>query len=385
MTTYTNASDSDHAHTATSVDLEWQAKVKNKRVIVGMSGGVDSSVAAFLLKEAGAEVHGVFMKNWEESFDTGYCTSAEDLEDAERVAETLNIPLHKVNFAKNYKERVFSYFLETLKAGLTPNPDVLCNKEIKFKAFLDYAHELGADFIATGHYARTANINGMTQLLIGLDSSKDQSYFLHLLDQSQINQAIFPVGHIQKKTVREIAERARLITFDKKDSTGICFIGERDFNEFIGQYLPTKAGDMITPDGEVIAQHNGLAFYTIGQRQGLKIGGRKQSSGAPWFVADKILETNQLVVVQGDHPALYGIGLLAHNVHWISGSPPDTNQLRAKIRYRQQDQACHISLLENNKIRVTFEERQRAITPGQSVVFYEGDVCLGGAIIESKF
>lgn len=360
--------------------------VKGKRVIVGMSGGVDSSVAAYLLKEAGADVHGVFMKNWEEEFDQGYCTAEEDLQDAKAVCETLDIPLHTVNFAKNYKERVFAYFIETLKDGLTPNPDVLCNKEIKFKAFLDYAYEFGADLIATGHYTRVKRDDEQTYLLKGLDDNKDQSYFLHLLNQEQLKNAVFPIGDYDKKEVRRIALEHELVTFDKKDSTGICFIGERDFTDFIMQYLPTHPGKMRTPEGEVVAEHQGLAFYTIGQRQGLGIGGRKDSSGEPWFVADKDIEKNELIVVQGDHPYLYGMALMARDLHWIAKyDMASINEgLKAKIRYRQKDEPCQIEFLESGKIKVVFDNPQRAITPGQSIVFYKEDVCLGGAVIEGK-
>lgn len=360
--------------------------IKGKRVIVGMSGGVDSSVAALLLKEQGADVHGVFMKNWEENFETGYCSAEDDVKDAQAVCDTLNIPLHKVNFVENYKERVFSYFLETLKMGLTPNPDVLCNKEIKFKAFLDYANEMGADYIATGHYARTSRKDGQTYLLKGLDNSKDQSYFLHLLSQMQIKNALFPVGELQKTEVRKLALAHKLITYDKKDSTGICFIGERDFNEFIGQYIQSQPGPMLTVDGKVIGEHHGLSFYTIGQRKGLHIGGVKDSSGEPWFVVEKNIADNTLVVAQGEHEALYKQSLTARDIHWINTNLDLTtinNGLTAKIRYRQQDEACAIEFLDNGKIFVTFAHPQRAVTPGQSIVFYHDDVCLGGAIIES--
>lgn len=360
--------------------------IKGKRVIVGMSGGVDSSVAAFLLKERGADVHGVFMKNWEEEFDQGYCTAEDDLKDAEAVCETLGIPLHKVNFAKNYKERVFDYFLDTLKDGLTPNPDVLCNKEIKFKAFLEYAEELGADYLATGHYTRVKREDGKAYLLKGIDDNKDQSYFLYLLNQRQLINTLFPIGDYEKSKVRQIALDNKLITFDKKDSTGICFIGERDFTDFIMQYLPTEPGEMILPNGEVVAEHKGLAFYTIGQRQGLGIGGRKDSNGEPWFVADKDLKNNKLIVVQGDQQELYGSGLIARELHEIN--PIDWDEvnprLTAKIRYRQKDVKCQVTVVENNRIEVTFDTPQRAITPGQSIVFYDGDICLGGAFIESK-
>lgn len=362
-----------------------QEDIKGKRVIVGMSGGVDSSVAALLLKEQGADVHGVFMKNWEDNFETGYCSAEEDVKDAQKVCDTLGIPLHKVNFVENYKERVFSYFLETLKMGLTPNPDVLCNKEIKFKAFLDYANEMGADYIATGHYARTARKDGQTYLLKGLDNNKDQSYFLHLLSQAQIKNALFPVGHLEKPQVRELALKHKLITYDKKDSTGICFIGERDFNEFIGQYIASKPGDMITVDGEKIGEHQGLSFYTIGQRKGLHIGGVKNSSGEPWFVVEKDIENNRVIVAQGEHEALYKQSLTARDVHWINTNIDLENinqNLTAKIRYRQQDETCSIQFLEDGRISVDFKDPQRAVTPGQSIVFYHDDICLGGAIIE---
>lgn len=361
-------------------------RVKGKRVIVGMSGGVDSSVAAFLLKEAGAEVHGVFMKNWEEEFDQGYCTAEDDLRDAKEVCETLGIPLHVVNFAKNYKDSVFTYFLDTLKDGFTPNPDVLCNKEIKFKAFLNYAYEFGADLIATGHYARLRRDERNTYLLKGVDRTKDQSYFLHLLNQAQLENTVFPIGDYQKEKVREIALEHQLITFDKKDSTGICFIGERDFTEFVMQYLPTHSGAMKTPEGETVGEHQGLAFYTIGQRQGLGIGGRKDSTGEPWFVVDKNLHKNELTVAQGNHPALYGKTLIARDLHLIADGPlEDINEnLTAKIRYRQEDEPCHITFLPEEKIKVTFTNQQRAITPGQSIVLYHGDECLGGAVIESR-
>lgn len=361
--------------------------IVGKRVVVGMSGGVDSSVAAYLLKEAGADVHGVFMKNWEEEYDQGYCTAEEDLNDAQAVCDALDIPLHRVNFAENYKERVFSYFIETLSDGLTPNPDVLCNKEIKFKAFLDYADELGADFLATGHYAQVKRDQEQSYLIKAVDQNKDQSYFLHLLNQRQLQNTLFPIGEYTKEEVRAIALDNRLITYDKKDSTGICFIGERDFNQFIMQYLPTTPGIMRDPSGEVLGEHQGLAFYTIGQRRGLEIGGRKGSSGAPWFVADKDLKKNELIVVQGNHPLLYGKGLYARDLHWINDEI-DLDQLNqkltAKIRYRQKEQQCRVTLLDGRRVKVLFKEPQRAITPGQSIVFYYEEFCLGGAVIEEK-
>ncbi len=362
------------------------AAYAHRRIIVGMSGGVDSSVAAYLLHQAGAEVHGVFMKNWEESFDPGFCSAADDLVDAQEVCDKLGIPLHKVNFAEDYRQRVFNYFIDTLKQGFTPNPDVLCNKEIKFKAFLDYAATLGADYIATGHYARTLRQNQQVQLAKAYEVQKDQSYFLHLLNQSQLQKAIFPLGEMTDKSmVRTIAEREQLITFNKKDSTGICFIGERDFTDFIGQYLPTQIGEMITPEGEVVGKHQGLAFYTIGQRQGLGIGGRKNTNGSPWFVADKKMSSNQLIVVQGEHPLLYRQHLSAHSVHFIDNryeTITTAQPIHAKIRYRQQDQAATLTLLPDHRCRLEFAQPQRAVTPGQSVVFYQQDICLGGAIIE---
>jgi tRNA-specific 2-thiouridylase len=355
------------------------------RVVVGISGGVDSSVAAMLLLEQGFDVHGVFMKNWEDTFDAGYCSVAEDLEDAEDICNTLGIALHKVNFSETYRERVFAYFLQEYQRGRTPNPDVLCNKEIKFRAFLDYARQLGADHIATGQYARLAH-NGSARLLKGLDPGKDQSYFLHTLNQEQLASALFPVGELDKSRVRELAENAGLVTYDKKDSTGICFIGERNFREFLGQYLPTRPGPMRTPDGDTVGEHQGLMFYTFGQRQGLGIGGRHDDGGDPWYVVDKDIPNNTLVVAQGkDHPLLYRQQLQASQLHWIH-SPPDVIPFHcsAKTRYRQSDQTCTITRLQEDHCEVVFEQPQRAITPGQSVVFYQADECLGGGIIEAS-
>lgn len=364
--------------------------MNKSRVVVGLSGGVDSSVTALLLLEQGYDVHGVFMKNWEDSFEPGYCAADEDLRDAEDVCETLNIPLHKVNFSEQYRQRVFTYFLAEYQRGRTPNPDVLCNKEIKFRAFLDHSKRLGADYIATGHYARLSDINARQQprrLLKGLDYTKDQSYFLHALNQQQLENVLFPVGELQKSDVRELARQAGLVTYDKKDSTGICFIGERDFREFLGHYLPTQPGPMQTPEGEIVGEHQGLMFYTHGQRQGLGIGGRSDDSGEPWYVVGKDLSNNILTVVQGtQHPLLYRDHLHALQVHWINGAPDSTPfQCRAKTRYRQADQVCTITRLdtEQNSCEVVFEQPQRAITPGQSVVFYQGDECLGGAIIDA--
>ena len=353
------------------------------RVIVGMSGGVDSSVAALLLLRQGYDVHGVFMKNWEDSFDAGYCSAAEDLTDAEDVCETLGIPLHKVNFSEQYRQRVFDYFLAEHRAGRTPNPDVLCNKEIKFRAFLDHARRLGADRIATGHYARLRQ-TGSTQLLKGIDSCKDQSYFLHALNQEQLRDAVFPLGESLKNQVRELAQENDLITHDKKDSTGICFIGERDFRAFLRQYLTDDPGPMQTPEGEIVGEHIGLSFYTIGQRHGLGIGGRADTNEEPWFVVDKNMLNNTLIVVQGkQHPRLFSKALRASKLHWIERVPAAPFSCRAKIRYRQTDQECRIRWLEDDQCEVEFEQLQRAVTPGQSIVFYLDQVCLGGSVIDS--
>ncbi len=353
-------------------------------VVVGMSGGVDSSVTALLLKEQGYEVIGLFMKNWEDDDDNEYCSSRQDLIDAVSVADTIGIPIEAVNFAKEYKDRVFSYFLREYEAGRTPNPDILCNSEIKFKAFLDHALRLGAEKIATGHYAKVREQDGLFQLLKADDDSKDQSYFLHRLNQQQLSKSMFPLGDIPKSKVREIARQHSLSNAAKKDSTGICFIGERPFREFLNRYLPTKPGDMVTPDGKVMGRHMGLSFYTYGQRQGLGIGGGKDSSGEPWFVAGKDMPNNRLIVVQGhNHPLLLKLQLDASEMHWISGHAPDTTRAyAAKTRYRQQDAACRITLTGSDSARFTFAEAQWAVTPGQSAVAYDGDICLGGGIIE---
>ncbi|OGT57477.1 MAG: tRNA 2-thiouridine(34) synthase MnmA [Gammaproteobacteria bacterium RIFCSPHIGHO2_12_FULL_43_28] len=353
-----------------------------KHIIVGMSGGVDSSVAAYLLKKAGHHVEGVFMKNWEGDDRDNYCPAALDMADAESVAERLHIDLHMVNFANEYWERVFAHFLDEYRAGRTPNPDILCNKEIKFAAFLDYARQRGADFIATGHYARISQHKAETQLLKGLDDQKDQSYFLHALSSDQLSQSLFPVGDLPKPIVREIAKEQGFENHNKKDSTGICFIGERKFKTFLNDYLPAKPGKIETLEGEVIGTHDGLMFYTIGQRQGLQIGGRKDKAELPWYVAEKDLVRNVLIVVQGiDHPALLKQTLKA-SLHWINGAPPQGIALAAKTRYRQSDQACRIESLSGTSCLVQFNEPQRAVTPGQSVVFYQGDICLGGGIID---
>ncbi len=352
-------------------------------VVVGMSGGVDSAVTALLLKQQGYEVIGLFMKNWEDDDDDEYCSSRQDLIDAVSVADTIGIPIEAVNFAKEYKDRVFGYFLREYEAGRTPNPDILCNSEIKFKAFLDHAIRLGADFIATGHYAEVREVDGTYQLLKAKDASKDQSYFLHRLSQHQLSKAMFPLGQLLKSQVRDIARDHGLSNHAKRDSTGICFIGERPFREFLNRYLPTKPGDMVTHEGKVVGEHMGLSFYTIGQRQGLGIGGSRETSGEPWFVASKNMQLNQLIVVQGhDHPLLLSPQLDTLDMHWISGSPPDTSRdYAAKTRYRQQDASCNITLAENELSHFTFSSPQWAVTPGQSVVVYDGNICLGGGII----
>jgi tRNA-specific 2-thiouridylase len=361
--------------------------MRKKRMVVGLSGGVDSSVAALSLVEQGYDVHGVFMNNWEDSYAPGYCAAAEDLEDAREVCETLRIPLHTVNFTVEYQQRVFRYFLAEHRQGRTPNPDVLCNKEIKFKAFLDYARHLGATAIATGHYARCVIRGERRQLLKGLDSSKDQSYFLYTLGQAQLTKVLFPVGGLEKRRVRELATAAGLVTHDKKDSTGICFIGERNFREFLGRYLPAQPGEIRTPQGETIGEHAGLMFYTLGQRQGLGIGGRRGDCGEPWYVVAKDLHDNVLVVAQGhEHPLLFHRRLRASQLHWVAGELPAVPLVcAAKTRYRQPDQACTIERLSSTECEVVFAAPQRAITPGQSVVFYNGDECLGGGVIDVAF
>ncbi len=352
------------------------------KIIVGMSGGVDSSVAALLLLQQGYQVEGLFMKNWEDDDDEDYCAAAADLADAQSVCDTLGIRLHSVNFATEYWDRVFAHFLDEYRAGRTPNPDILCNKEIKFRAFLDYAKHLGADKIATGHYARVRHHHGTWQLLRGCDSDKDQSYFLYTLNQSQLQHALFPLGEYRKSDIRRLAADNRLATHDKKDSTGICFIGERRFDTFLQKYLPSNPGDIETADGDIIGRHNGLMYYTLGQRKGIGIGGLKRAGDAPWYVVDKDVERNVLIVGQGqNHPRLYHRQLHCNALHWVSGALPEKNRCSAKIRYRQHDQACRIKAVEKDRLRVIFDEPQRAITPGQSVVFYHDEICLGGGII----
>ena len=357
--------------------------MKATRVIVGMSGGVDSSVTALLLLQQGYAVEGLFMKNWDEDDGSEYCTAKADLADAQAVADTLGIPLHTANFASEYWDNVFEHFLAEYRAGRTPNPDILCNREIKFKVFLEYATVLGADKIATGHYCRVRTLaNGRTELLKGLDPNKDQSYFLHAVSEAALARTLFPIGELEKPQVRALAEQHGLVTAKKKDSTGICFIGERRFKDFLERYLPAQPGVMETADGTAIGQHHGLMYYTIGQRQGLGIGGTKDGSEEPWYVAGKDLTRNVLVVAQGDHPALYAPALEAEQVHWIAGQPPAPGTaLSAKIRYRQPDQPCQLCVSGPDTLQVRFAEAQRAIAPGQSIVFYNGDTCLGGAVI----
>jgi tRNA-specific 2-thiouridylase len=348
------------------------------KVVVGLSGGVDSAVAALLAKRAGHEVVGLFMKNWEDDDDDEYCSTREDLIDAAAAADRIGIDLEAVNFSAEYKERVFAEFLREYSAGRTPNPDVLCNAEIKFKAFLDHAMRLGAEKIATGHYARVQPSGDKTVLLRGRDSSKDQSYFLHRLTQAQLSRVMFPVGELKKSEVRRIAQEAGLPNHAKKDSTGICFIGERPFREFLNRYLPRVPGPMVDEKGKRIGEHIGLAFYTIGQRKGIGIGGK----GEPWYVADKRMATNELVVVQGhDHPLLMKKSLKAVDASWISGRAPEEGSHTAKTRYRQADAACTLSQVGDAEMEVEFADPQWAVTPGQSVVLYDGEVCLGGGVI----
>jgi tRNA-specific 2-thiouridylase len=356
--------------------------LKNRRVVLGLSGGVDSAVAALLLKDAGADVHALHMTNWED--DDGYCTAADDLQDARLVCEQLDIPLHHVNFSEQYRDRVFEYFLDEYRAGRTPNPDVLCNREIKFGVFREHAKRLGGEFLATGHYARSANIDGETALLKAVDLNKDQSYFLHAVSAEALAETVFPLGDLEKAEVRQIARDRGLRNHDKKDSTGICFIGERPFREFLSTYLPANPGVIKTPDGTEVGKHTGLMYYTLGQRQGLQIGGRKDAGDEPWYVVDKDMQTNALIVAQGETELLLSDALVATDASWI-GSPPaglsEGLRCMAKVRYRQADQACTVNLLEDT-LSVTFDTPQRAVAPGQYVVFYDADRCLGGAAID---
>ncbi|MEP6609597.1 MAG: tRNA 2-thiouridine(34) synthase MnmA [Burkholderiaceae bacterium] len=359
--------------------------MNRKRVVVGMSGGVDSSVAAHLLKQQGYDVVGLFMKNWEDDDDDEYCSTRQDLIDAAAAADVIGIELEAVNFSAEYKDRVFAEFLREYSAGRTPNPDVLCNAEIKFKAFLDHAVTLGADCIATGHYARLREIEGLFQLLRGLDGGKDQSYFLHRLNQRQLAHTLFPVGDLHKTEVRKLARDVGLPNAAKRDSTGICFIGERPFREFLNRYLPMTPGPIRTPDGAAVGEHVGLAFYTLGQRKGVGIGGVKDSSGEPWFVARKEMVSNTLWVVQGhDHRWLLSRQLSAASSTWISGTAPLVGtRLAAKTRYRQADAECVVKAMVGDSFELEFVEDQWAVTPGQSAVLYQGEVSLGGGVIEA--
>jgi len=372
-----------------------------KRIVVGLSGGVDSAVSAWLLKQQGFEVIGIFMKNWEDDDDSEYCSSNIDFVDAAAVADVIGIPIEHVNFAAEYKDRVFAEFLREYSAGRTPNPDVLCNAEIKFKAFLDHALRLGADHIATGHYARVRQRNGRFELLKGLDPGKDQSYFLHRLNQAQLAKTLFPVGELPKTEVRHIAAQIGLPNAQKKDSTGICFIGERPFREFLQRYLHNQPGPMLDERGAEVGQHVGLSFYTLGQRQGLGIGGVALGGGshAPWYVAHKNLQLNTLHVVQGhDHPALLSPWLQAQDLSWVAGSAPAGGRLAAKTRYRQADAGCNLSWIQGTDdlsggatdpqsraealtVQLDFDQPQWAVTPGQSAVLYDAEVCLGGGVI----
>ncbi|WP_422487311.1 tRNA 2-thiouridine(34) synthase MnmA [Gudongella sp. DL1XJH-153] len=354
-----------------------------KKVILGMSGGVDSSVSALLLKKAGYDVVGLFMKNWNEKGPDGVCTSAQDAEDARRVATELGFPCYTINFEKEYWDRVFSYFLEEYKKGRTPNPDVMCNQEIKFNAFLDYALKLDADYIAMGHYAQVEERDGDYLLLRGKDNNKDQSYFLSRIGQKALSRTLFPIGHLEKSEVREIAQEHNLYTAAKKDSTGICFIGERDFDEFLDRYLLSKPGEIIDVEGDVVGEHTGLIHYTLGQRKGIGIGG--VGTGEPWFVVGKSLKNNKLYVAQGSqHPALFSTSLVGEDPSWIVEREPDLPlKCTAKFRYRQKDIPVTVHKSDDGTLHVVYDEPVKAVTPGQIAVFYQEEVCLGSAIIKS--
>ena len=355
------------------------------KIMVAMSGGVDSSVSALLLQQQGLDIAGMFMKNWEEDDRFGECSAAEDAADARAVAESMGLLLHTRNFATEYWENVFEEFLSEYRAGRTPNPDILCNREIKFKTFLEHAEQLGADSIATGHYVRSGYSDGKHCLLRGVDHNKDQSYFLYAVGHKQLAKTLFPVGELEKPRVREIAEQAGFNVFDKKDSTGICFIGERNFTAFLSEYLPAQPGEIRTIDEQLIGEHQGLMFHTLGQRQGLGIGGVKGYPEAPWYVLHKDMDNNVLYVGQGhEHPWMLSTKLEATQLAWVSGTAPEVGSLlTAKVRYRQQDQAVQIAHIDEDRMHLTFQQPQRAVTPGQSVVLYDGEICLGGGIIES--
>ena len=370
-----------------------QVSLASRKVIVGMSGGVDSSVAALLLQQQGYAVEGLFMKNWEEDDNTDYCTAREDLADAQSVCDRLGIKLHQANFAAEYWDNVFEHFLAEYRLGRTPNPDILCNREIKFKVFLEYAAVLGADYIATGHYARLKHDHGKTLLLRGLDQNKDQSYFLQAVSSKEFEKCLFPIGELQKSAVREIAAEYSLDTFDKKDSTGICFIGERRFKDFLQTYIPAQSGAIETLEGTVIGQHQGLMYHTLGQRKGLGIGGITEAIEAPWYVVAKDLDRNVLVVTQGNnHPAMLSDGMICEDLHWVTDAPPLPSKMQVKCRYRQADQVCTVTKVsslapgtDSIDLEINFDTPQRSVTPGQWACFYDGEVCLGGGIIKSTF
>ena len=358
-----------------------------KTVVVGISGGVDSSVAAYLLKEQGYNVIGLFMVNWEEQSEGGFCTAEEDYEDVKRVCQKLDIPYYSINFAKEYYDRVFSYFLEEYKNGRTPNPDVLCNREIKFGPFLQFASKIGADAIATGHYCKVEEKDGLFYLKKSTDKNKDQSYFLCQLSQSQLSKVMFPLADIEKPKVREIANNLNLVNANKKDSTGICFIGERNFKKFLKGFLPAQPGDIVSTDKTVVGRHDGLMYYTLGQRKGLGIGGKNGGNGKPWFVVEKDLKNNTLIVSQGEEDVLFSDGLFASNFNWIPCAPTENEfDCFAKFRYRQPDQKVKVRQIDEKQIEVVFDCPQRAITPGQFVVLYdENENCLGGGVIERSY
>ncbi|MEM8844197.1 MAG: tRNA 2-thiouridine(34) synthase MnmA [Pseudomonadota bacterium] len=354
-------------------------------IVVGLSGGVDSAIAAYLLKKDGHKVDAIFMKNWEEDDSEEHCSAAQDLEDAELVCEKLGLSLRAVNFSTEYWDYVFEYFLAEHKAGRTPNPDILCNTEIKFKAFLDYATELGAEKIATGHYARLSEHNNNFQLLMATDTNKDQSYFLHGLNQQQLSHSMFPLGNLTKPQVRQLAQELNLTVADKKDSTGICFIGERKFRDFLMNYLEDIQGDILDTEGNILGKHQGVTFFTIGQRQGLGIGGLANSNDEPWYVVDKNMKRNELIVAQGnEHPYLFNSSLMLENMHWIDKQVSSPTSVTAKIRYRQAPQPCKINLINDHNHQLDFDTPQRAVTPGQYAVLYDGEVCLGGGIIQQR-
>jgi tRNA-specific 2-thiouridylase len=360
------------------------SNIAGRKVILGLSGGVDSAVAAVRLTEAGADVEALHMTNWED--DDGYCTAAADVQDARRVCEQLSIPLHHVNFARQYRDRVFAYFLEEYRAGRTPNPDVLCNREIKFGVFREHAKRLGGELLATGHYARVADIDGTTALLKGIDPGKDQSYFLHAVAADALGETVFPLGELLKADVRRIAKEYGLAVHAKKDSTGICFIGERPFRDFLSTYLPAQPGPIHTADGKPLGAHSGLMYYTLGQRQGLGIGGLRDANDEPWYVVAKDLDNNVLVVDQGDSPLLLSASLMATDASWIGPAPQGLDHglpCTARIRYRQADQACTVTESPDGDLQVAFATPQRAVAPGQFVVFYAGERCLGGAVIDT--